>query len=185
MRHDFNGLKPEYGYGSCGSAVATEKSQFVEDVTIDGAWEKLRDIAAKYQIGSCWSYPVYINGKIFGSFSLTSGIKRKPNPLHQYILQSASHLASFAIEREKADELLLHSKVAFENSAESILIADSEGLIFKTNPAFINLTGYAESSILNKNFYELLISDESLKEEISQIIDKKPLAGQCRYSISE
>ncbi|NNE38818.1 MAG: EAL domain-containing protein, partial [Gammaproteobacteria bacterium] len=171
IRKDFNGLRPEYGYGSCGSAVASGKSQFIEDVSTDAAWMNLRAAAEKYQIGSCWSYPVYIDGEIFGSFSFTSGIKRKPNTLHQYILQSVSHLASFAIERAKADELLLHSKIAFENSAESILIADSEGMIFKTNPAFIKLTGFDEKIILNKNFYELLISDNKLKKEINQIIE--------------
>ncbi len=173
IRKDLNDLRPEFGYGSCGSAIATGKPQFIEDVSTDDAWGNVRELADKYHIGSCWSYPVYINGEIIGSFSLTSGIVRKPNPLHEYILQSASYLASFAIERAKADELLLHSKIAYENSAESILIADSEGVIFKTNPAFIELTGLDEKFIINKNFYELLISDKILKEEIKHIIDKE------------
>ncbi len=166
IRKDFSKISPEYGYGSCASAVATGKSMFIEDVSIADSWENVRDIAKKYSIRSCWSYPIYINGEIFGSFSLTSGIKRKPNPLHQYILQSASHLASFAIERAKADELLLHSKIAFDNSTESILIADNDGIIFKSNLAFETLTGFDANAIKSMNFYDLLLSDEVQLENL-------------------
>lgn len=173
VRKDFSKISPTFGYGSCASAVATGKSMFVEDVSIADSWENVRDIAKKYDIGSCWSYPIYINGEIVGSFSLTSGLKRKPNPLHQYILQTASHLASFAIERAKADDLLLHSQIAFDNSTESILVANNEGVIFKSNPAFKKLTGFNSKSIKNLNFYNSFITDKDLIERLKNILTNK------------
>ncbi|MCF6365033.1 MAG: PAS domain S-box protein [Bacteroidales bacterium] len=53
--------------------------------------------------------------------------------------------------RKKTEKELIKLKMAVEQSANSIVITDTEGLIEYTNPKFSELTGYSKKETLGKN----------------------------------
>ncbi len=163
-----NGLVPGEGAGSCANAVLHSKPAFVSDVVIDERWCKVRHLAEQYHIGACWSFPVFIHGRVTGSFAITSFSKRHPGALHQQLLKTAAHLAGIAIERARNDETLRHSNTAFDNTSEAILVADLHGMVFRYNPAYRRMSGFDDEDIRQGNLFKLLLDDPYLVERTRQ-----------------
>lgn len=105
-----NGLKPGPEAGSCGNTAYHRKAQFVCDTSNDPRWGDLRKFALRFNILSCWSVPIYEkDGKILGTFALSSMVKRLPTPFHQTLLEVAAYLASLILQRQKLDRILTYS----------------------------------------------------------------------------
>ncbi len=163
-----NGLVPGEGAGSCASAVLHSRPAFVSDVVVDERWCKVRHLAEQYNIGACWSFPIFIHGQVTGSFAITSFCKRHPGDLHQQLLRTAAHLAGIAIERTRNDEILRHSNMAFDNTSEAILVADLDGRVFRCNPAYYRMSGFDADEVRQNNLFKLLLDDPFLIEQTRQ-----------------
>ena len=176
-----NGLVPGEGAGSCANAVLHSKPAFVSDVVIDERWCKVRHLAEQYNIGACWSFPIFIHGQVTGSFAITSFNKRHPGALHQQLLKTAAHLAGIAIERARNDETLRHSNTAFDNTSEAILIADLHGMVFRYNPAYRRMSGFDDEDLHQSNLFKLLLDDPYLVEQTrQQLLDNGSWRGEIQ-----
>ncbi|MGK7910980.1 MAG: EAL domain-containing protein [Synechococcus sp.] len=103
----FEGLVIGERVGSCGTAAYTGKSVFVEDIATDPLWEKFRDLALFHNINACWSIPFKsTKGEVLGTFALSHSHPCRPTPFHLNILESASHLASIAVQGHRTNEQL-------------------------------------------------------------------------------
>ena len=102
-----NGLPVAEGMASCGTAAHRRTSVFVNDTAQDQLWEDFQDLAKCYNVRSCWSAPFFSQtGELLGTFSLSHSVPCEPTPHHLQILETATYLASIAVERHHAAEIL-------------------------------------------------------------------------------
>ncbi|MDE1982685.1 MAG: diguanylate cyclase, partial [Betaproteobacteria bacterium] len=73
-----DGLQPGPQAGSCGHAVYSQTPTLVADIRTDKRWNDLRDLANQWNLQSCWSYPVWLDGQVAGAFALTGQVPGTP-----------------------------------------------------------------------------------------------------------
>jgi len=168
-----DGTVPGENSGSCGNAVLFGEPTFVCDVLVDDRWSNVRHIARQLSVGACWSFPIFVNGEVMGSFAISSFEKREPSPLNKQLLQISAHLAGIAIERSTNDEILNHSNTAFSNTSEAILVSDIDGFVFRSNKAYHEISGFDASDTQNLNIFEALLLDELMIKAVKVSLRKK------------
>ncbi len=168
-----DGTVPGEGMGSCSNAVLLGKPAFIRDVLVDSRWHKVRHIAKKFKIGACWSFPIFVHGKVTGSFAISSFEKRAPSQLHQQLLKISAHLAGIAIERSINDEIMSHSNTAFNNTSEAILVSDIHGTVFRSNKAYHTISGFDVTDTQKFNIFEALVMEEFLIRTVKACLQKK------------
>lgn len=101
------GLPIAEGVGSCGTSAFRAERIIVSDVTTDELWKDYRELAKAANIGACWSEPI-INSKnkVVGTFSIYHEQKTKPNNKIFSMIELFAQMASIAIEREHATQLI-------------------------------------------------------------------------------
>lgn len=65
-------------------------------------------------------------------------------------------------ERKKNEESTKLAALMYQNSAEGMLVTDAEGRILSVNPAFSQISGYAEHEVLGRRAYELTSGRQDL-----------------------
>lgn len=85
-------------------------------------------------------------------------------------------------EKKAAEEELRLAASVFKNSSEGILITDAVGLVLSVNPAFTEITGYAEGEALGREA-SLLRSDRHGPEFYSSMWDTLTKEGCWRGEI--
>jgi diguanylate cyclase (GGDEF)-like protein len=95
------------GMASCGTAAHRKTSVFVNDTAADRLWENLQDLSKNLNIRACWAAPFFSQtGELLGTVSLSHAVPCEPTPHHVQILKTATHLASIAVERHYAAEVI-------------------------------------------------------------------------------
>jgi diguanylate cyclase (GGDEF)-like protein/PAS domain S-box-containing protein len=97
---ELDGLTPGAHAGSCGNAAHIGTPVLVEDVEHDPRWENLRSLAQQWQLRSCWSYPVFHNEQLLGSFALLGMVSAVPSDGDVQLLQFAATLVSALLHHE-------------------------------------------------------------------------------------
>jgi diguanylate cyclase (GGDEF)-like protein len=101
------GLKPGPGGGSCGNVIWSGQHQIVTSTLDDPRWIDLRDMAVRFNLGACWSFPVKSReGKVIGTFALTSFERREPDDFQINVLQVGAYLSSVILALEAQHEQL-------------------------------------------------------------------------------
>ncbi len=148
---DLNGLKK--GEGSCGNAIFYNEEMYVCDTLHDVRWENLSWFAEKFNINSCWSFPVHDLDKIaVGSFSLSSCTVCTPTNFQRRLLKTCSSIASIIFQRnqsllesEDTKNKLYESKrnlaVTIDSIADGVISTDTDGNIVLLNQVAEKLTG--------------------------------------------
>ncbi len=102
-----NGLVPGQCAGSCGTAVYSNKAQYVVDTKIDQRWCNLQDFVHAFSIGACWSAPVKIGeGKVIGSFALSSFETRTPSVFYKQLLETSAHIVGIILKGQENKQKL-------------------------------------------------------------------------------
>jgi diguanylate cyclase (GGDEF)-like protein len=95
------------GMASCGTAAHRRTSVFVNDIAPDPLWKDCQDLAEHLNIRACWSSPFFSqSGELLGTVSLSHCVPCEPTPHHLQILETATHLASIAVDRYYAAEAI-------------------------------------------------------------------------------
>ncbi|WP_428034368.1 EAL domain-containing protein [Amphritea sp.] len=101
------GLSPGPGSGSCGNAVMRNEPVFVRDTFNDPRWQDLRQLAIDFNLCACWSMPVRNNnGKVIGSFALSSFEHRSPSAFHIRLLDVAASMANIVLAKQYQEQVL-------------------------------------------------------------------------------
>lgn len=100
-----NGLIYGPDVGSCGTSTFTRERVLVEDIAADPKWEKLKHVALKHGLHSCWSEPITNStGDVVGAFGMYANHPSLPNQDELKDLSSATRLAGIVIERDQAQK---------------------------------------------------------------------------------
>src|SRR5262249_35758170 len=117
--------------GSCGTAVYFGKPVVVTDILTDALWDDYRDLAVKHGLRACWSSPILLHtGQVSGTFAMYYRMPRGPSSEEQRLTQTATHIASIAIERQRAEQALRESeersRAILRAIPDSIFLLDSD-----------------------------------------------------------
>jgi PAS domain S-box-containing protein len=97
--------------GSCGTAAYRRQPVIVSDIATDPLWADYRELALAHGLRACWSTPILSSeGKVLGTFATYYREPRSPIQQEHNVMERITHLASIAIERERAEEKLKRSE---------------------------------------------------------------------------
>jgi PAS domain S-box-containing protein len=98
--------------GSCGTAAYRAEPVIVSDIAADPLWADFRDLALAHDLRACWSTPILSSeGRVLGTFATYYREPRSPSPREHNFIEQITHLASIALERERAEEALRQAQV--------------------------------------------------------------------------
>lgn len=97
--------------GSCGTAMYRGKPVIVTDMLTDPLWEDYRELAELSGLRACWSTPIFTGqGKVLGSFAMYYRQPQAPTGSEARLTEVATHIAGIAIEHERAQNELQHTR---------------------------------------------------------------------------
>ena len=110
--HLLEKVYPGTGNGSCATAFEHGRPAYINDTSTDYRWENARELAEGFKIRSCWSMPVYNrDGRVIGTFALSSFEKRLPSTFHDRLLKMCSSAVSILLERKELRRLSVTDKL--------------------------------------------------------------------------
>ncbi len=90
--------------GSCGTAAYRGERVIVEDISTHPYWEKYRTLAMSHGLRACWSSPIFSPAhEVLGTFAIYYREARGPSERELEWVGIATHLASIAIMRDRAE----------------------------------------------------------------------------------
>jgi diguanylate cyclase (GGDEF)-like protein/PAS domain S-box-containing protein len=183
-----NGLCPGPESGSCGNAVYRQEPVFVEDTLNDPRWNGLKKVAEEFRFGSCWSMPVFSEGRIVvGTFALTGFENRMPTSFQRKLMETAASIVAIVLERGKKNVALQRSeerfKQLFEGATDSKMLISDDGRILDVNRIAHERLGYAKSEMIGR-----LVSDFVTTENIDKVnqrFDRVMHDGHATYESAQ
>jgi PAS domain S-box-containing protein len=161
--------------GSCGTAAYLKESVIAHDIMTDPRWMAYRELALVHGLHACWSTPVFSTGNdVIGTFAMYYCEPRHPSPQDYELVKVATHIASIAIERKRAEERLRLLGSAVINAHDVVLITEAEPLdppgprIIYANAAFTRMTGYELEEVVHHN-PRLLQGPKSSRTELERL----------------
>ncbi|TRX56971.1 diguanylate cyclase domain-containing protein [Thalassomonas sp. M1454] len=97
-----NGIKIGKGIGACGNTAFTGTRTIIEDISTHPYWKPFAPLAAKANLGACWSEPIYSGDKkVLGTFAIYHAEKSIPVEDDFKLINMSARLAAMAIEKDK------------------------------------------------------------------------------------
>ena len=101
------GIEIGENIGSCGSCAYTAERVVVEDIASHPNWAPYTELAARANLGACWSEPIFNSDKkVIGTFAIYHREKARPTVRDFYLIEQSAALASISIERANANRLI-------------------------------------------------------------------------------
>jgi len=186
--------------GTCGTAIFNGEPVTCVDVATDERWSKpWRDLCMAQGIHAVHSTPVVdANKKVIASFAICFGTAHSPDQWERSIGEFGAHLASIAIERERADAELrkaheeLEDRVrertaALEEKAllldlanDAIFVQSANGRISYWNEGATRLYGWTTTEALGRSPVELLHSEYPIP--LSEIESRDVWEGEIHHT---
>jgi diguanylate cyclase (GGDEF)-like protein/PAS domain S-box-containing protein len=147
-----NGARIGAAAGSCGTAAYLKERVIVEDIETHPYWRDYRDLAAKADLRSCWSQPIFsAQGKVLGTFAIYHRTPSKPQEEDLRLIESEARLSALSIEQSRIETRLQLAASVFTHAREGIFITDLQGTIIEVNQIFSDITGYSRAEAIGKN----------------------------------
>ena len=147
----------EWSKGPVGIAANTKKVSYVNDVHTHPDFWPWRKAATERGFEALAAVPLIVENELTGIFTLYSAQKNVfDNELIQLLENLSNDISSalFNIKQSKlkllADSTILKLSSAVEQSADAIIITNTEGSIEYINPEFTSLTGYSQADSIGK-----------------------------------
>lgn len=148
-----NGTEIGIGVGSCGTAAATSKLVIVEDIQTHPYWIAYKALAAKADLASCWSQPIFSStGQVLGTFAIYHHEINAPTQADIATIEQSAHLAGIAIERKQAENLLIES----EHKLSSILDGVDAYIYLKDTKGCYTFANRAVRELFNTSMDEII-----------------------------
>jgi len=161
--------------GSCGTAAFLREAVNVADIATDPLWAEYKEYALVHGLRACWSTPIFGAARgaapraVLGTFAVYGRATGAPDPRFAELIGRAEHLASVAIERERADRDLRESEERFR----AAMVGSLDAVYFLTavrapdgritdftfsdvNPKGEALVGLARAALVGKRLCDVL-----------------------------
>ncbi len=113
--------------GSCGAAAYRGERIIVSDISKHPNWDDYRHLALPHGLRACWSTPIFSpESEVLGTFAMYYREVRNPSAQELHWVDVATHLASIAILRCRAEQQLRRSERRAQQIAR--LYAVSNGI---------------------------------------------------------
>jgi PAS domain S-box-containing protein len=166
--------------GSCGTAAHTRRPVLVNDIATDPLWADYKHLALAHGLRACWSTPIFSAPRgaeqvVLGTFAIYGRAPGPPDRRFAELIARAEHVASIAIESDRAARDLRESEGRYrslvESSADGIFVNEG-GRIAYANPAFQRIGGArAADELLGKSPFDVIHPDYHalVRERIRQV----------------
>ncbi|TSA41574.1 MAG: PAS domain S-box protein, partial [Verrucomicrobiales bacterium] len=117
-----DGLAIGSSAGSCGTAAHRRQPVIVTDIATDPLWSAYKETMSQYSMKSCWSTPVFDTKHcVVGTFAVYRDTVGSPAEQDFFTIQSATHTAAIAIEKQRDDDQLARSSTILRRLSVSLL----------------------------------------------------------------
>lgn len=153
------------GVGICGTAAWRGTTIVAEDLLTHPDCTAFRERAGEAGLRACWSEPILDSAdKVLGTFCIYLRQPGLPTEDDLRLVHQASHLAAIAIERKRADALLLESEQRyrdiFDNSLDALflleVVEDKCFRIIEVNPALERSVNMERAELIGKTIEEAM-----------------------------
>lgn len=156
--------------GSCGTAAFTKKPVIVSDISTDRLWEDYKELAASYNLKSCWSIPILSkDNSVQGTFAIYSSFISAPSSEEIRELSLAVSLVNIVIERvkiieenKKKDESY---KSLIDHASDAIIIYNLDGEIFEFNNSTNKALGYTKTQFSKLKLQDIIVGKIELTDD--------------------
>lgn len=168
--------------GSCGTAMYRGQPVIVTDMLTDPLWEDYRELAKLSGLRACWSTPIFTGqGKVLGSFAMYYRQPQAPTGSEARLTEVATHIAGIAIEHERAQNELQHTRSELAHVARVTTMGElAASIAHEVNQPLGAIVGNADicRSWLQQEEVDLKLVAEALEDissdghRASQIISR-------------
>lgn len=168
--------------GSCGTAMYRGQPVIVTDMLTDPLWEDYRELAKLSGLRACWSTPIFTgHGKVLGSFAMYYRQPQTPTGSEARLTEVATHIAGIAIEHERAQNELQHTRLELAHVARVTTMGElAASIAHEVNQPLGAIVGNADicRSWLQEKEVDLKLVAEALEDissdghRASQIISR-------------
>ena len=168
--------------GSCGTAMYRGQPVIVTDMLTDPLWEDYRELAKLSGLRACWSTPIFTgHGKVLGSFAMYYRQPQAPTGSEARLTEVATHIAGIAIEHERAQNELQHTRSELAHVARVTTMGElAASIAHEVNQPLGAIVGNADicRSWLQEKDVDLKLVAEALEDisndghRASQIISR-------------
>ncbi len=153
------------GVGICGTAAWRGTTVIAEDLLTHPDCTLFRTQASEAGLRACWSEPILDSSDaVLGTFCIYLRQPGLPTEDDLRLVHQASHLAAIAIERKRAEALLLESEQRyrdiFDNSLDPLflleVVADKCFRIIEVNPALERGASMERAELIGRTVEETL-----------------------------
>jgi PAS domain S-box-containing protein len=148
--------------GSCGAAAYLREPVVVEDIGTHPNWVRFQHLAIPFGLRACWSSPILAapGGPVLGTFAMYYREARGPTARERLWVDRATHLASIAISRERAERASRQSDARYrqivDTAYEGIWLLDSEARTLFVNQRTARMLGYEAGELLGRPIVEFM-----------------------------
>jgi PAS domain S-box-containing protein len=185
---EVEGTEIGIGRGSCGSSAYLREKVEVSNISIDPYWANYRSIIDKYEMKSCWSYPIIdSNNNLLGTFGIYHNTVRTLSKSEELSIDRVRIILVNIIERKLAENEVKAFKDKLElifNTSKNIIFLisvekDNHYKFITINQPFIIATGLKKEEIEGKNIEEVIPA-----QSISLVKSKYQEAIKSGHAIS-
>ena len=123
----------------------------VEDVCNDPRLQPFKDILNDRGVCSLLMLPLVIEGETVGGISLSTTERHVFNDDEVSLGRGVAGQVAATLARARLSESRLRLMAAIDQSPESVVITDVQGVIIYVNPAFERITGYSRQETIGRN----------------------------------
>jgi PAS domain S-box-containing protein len=143
--------------GSCGTAAYRAEPVIVSDIATDPLWADFRTLALAHGLRACWSTPILSSeGRVLGTFAIYYREPRNPTLQERTLVEQITHLASIAVERSQAEELLREQASLLDLTHDTVFVRDMGDVITYWNRGAEGLYGWTRDEALHKVSHQLM-----------------------------
>ncbi len=143
--------------GSCGTAAYLAEPVIVPDISTSPLWADYRDLAFAHGLQACWSRPLLSSdGRVLGTLATYYREPRSPTPQEHTVLEQITRLASIAVEREEAEQVLREQARLLDLTHDTVFVRDMGDAITYWNRGAEELYGWERAEVCGKISHQVL-----------------------------
>lgn len=146
--------------GPFGAAVWCRKRVIAENLQEHPDWQPYRDIAARFNLGCCWSEPMIDSkGKVHGTFAIYHEQPASPSAEVITIMEDTARLLALLLENAETHRTLDSRsqwyRAILQNAADALSIIDLQGRFLETSDSLCRMLGYSQDEMKQLRLWDV------------------------------